>query len=124
KMNRMQRMPISTGIIMSLAVFIISCSNHTDQSRSNHSNASRNTKNTAEIVVTSDTLAVSQSKYLGNIIGNPYNIPANFDDYWNQVTPENAGKWGALEPSRGNWNWGPLDQIYNYAQSLGLIFKE
>ena len=35
-------------------------------------------------------LTHNKTKYVGNVIGNGFNIPANFDDYWNQVTPENA----------------------------------
>src|SRR5262245_33697065 len=58
-------------------------------------------------------IAVGKSKFLGNIInGNP---PSNFSTYWNQVTPENAGKWGSVEPTRDVMNWGQLDTIYNYA---------
>lgn len=66
-------------------------------------------------------IAVGKSKFLGNIInGNP---PSNFSTYWNQVTPENAGKWGSVEPTRGVFNWGPLDVVYNYAQQQGYPFK-
>lgn len=125
-MNRIQHTPVWTGIIMLLAVFVTSCSNSMNLTRTKDFEASPNTNKPAETVaiVSPHSLAGSNSKFLGNIIGYPSNIPANFDDYWSQVTPENAGKWGALEPSHGNWNWGPLDQIYNYAQSHGIIFKE
>jgi endo-1,4-beta-xylanase len=44
--------------------------------------------------------------------------------YWNQITPENEGKWGSVEPTQGSFNWGPLDAIHNYAQSNNIIFKE
>jgi endo-1,4-beta-xylanase len=54
-------------------------------------------------------------KFLGNIISTE--IPASFSTYWNQVTPENAGKWGSVEASRNVMNWSTLDQIYNYANA-------
>jgi hypothetical protein len=39
-------------------------------------------------------LAEGKCKFLGNIIAS--SVPTNFNDYWNQVTPENAGKWGSV----------------------------
>ncbi|WP_160677195.1 endo-1,4-beta-xylanase [Clostridium sp. C8-1-8] len=65
--------------------------------------------------------AMSHSKFLGNIIS--YNIPSNFDTYWNQVTPENATKWGSVEANRGNMNWSGADLAYNYAKSKNFQFK-
>ena len=37
-------------------------------------------------------IAAEKCKFLGNVIAG-YS-PPDFLDYWNQVTPENAGKWG------------------------------
>lgn len=64
---------------------------------------------------------VSSEKFLGNIIAN--NVPSNFKNYWNQVTPENATKWGSVESSRNNMNWGAADTCYNYANKNGYPFK-
>ncbi|WP_433937723.1 endo-1,4-beta-xylanase [Sorangium cellulosum] len=47
-----------------------------------------------------------------------------FARYWNQITPENEGKWGSVESSRGNKNWAALDRIYNYAKANNVIFKQ
>ena len=69
-------------------------------------------------------IAQGQGKFIGNIVGNPNSIPSNFGTYWNQVTPENAGKWSLLEPTQGQWNWGPLQTVYNYAQSRGIPFRQ
>jgi len=66
-------------------------------------------------------LAEGQIKFLGNALGNE--LYRNFDDYWNQVTPGNAGKWGSVEYSRDSYNWTQLDKIYTYANRYGLIFK-
>jgi endo-1,4-beta-xylanase len=60
-------------------------------------------------------------KFLGNVINNE--IPASFPVYWNQVTPENAGKWGSVEATRDIMNWNTLDQIYFYANGNGYPVK-
>lgn len=64
---------------------------------------------------------VSQSKFLGNVWSPPQ--IQDFTRYWDQVTPENAGKWGPMEPTRGQVNWGPLDQAYSLAKDNGLPFR-
>lgn len=60
-------------------------------------------------------------KFLGNVIGNE--IPASFPVYWNQVTPENAGKWESVEATRDVMNWNALDEIYAYANGNGYPVK-
>ena len=40
-------------------------------------------------------MAAGKAKFVGNVTGN--SVPANFGTYWNQVTPENATKWGSVE---------------------------
>ncbi len=69
-------------------------------------------------------LAAGQNKFFGNIIGS--NIPWNFNTYWNQVTPENAGKWGSVAASKdtNSWNWSDLMMTYDYAVSNGFPFKD
>ncbi|MCL1943871.1 MAG: endo-1,4-beta-xylanase [Candidatus Azobacteroides sp.] len=66
-------------------------------------------------------LAEKHEKFLGNIV--PNDIPAFFDLYWNQITPENSGKWASVEPWRGNMTWTALDKAYNYAKKNGYKFK-
>ncbi len=61
------------------------------------------------------------SKFLGNIIAG--SVPSSYGTYWNQVTPENSTKWGAVEGNRNSMNWGQADMAYNYAQSKGYPFK-
>jgi endo-1,4-beta-xylanase len=41
------------------------------------------------------------------------------DREFNMVTPENEMKWDATEPSRGNFNFGPADQIVAHATAHG-----
>ena len=66
-------------------------------------------------------IAAGKSKYLGSITGN--SVPANFTTYWNQVTPENATKWGSVEGTRNSMNWAAADAAYNWAQQNGYPFK-
>jgi len=66
-------------------------------------------------------------KFVGNIsTGN--SVDTNgfvFADHWDQITPENAGKWGSVQRTAGSaFNWGPLDAIYDYTEQHGIVFKE
>lgn len=65
-------------------------------------------------------LAKGKSKFLGSSIAISR---SDFASYWNQVTPENAGKWGSVEGSQGSFNWTPLDDIYNYAITNSFSYK-
>lgn len=66
-------------------------------------------------------LAEGQDKFLGNILGSE--LYRNFDDYWTQVTPENAGKWGSVEWGQDSYDWSELDLINTFAKKYGLTFK-
>ncbi|MEM6783854.1 MAG: endo-1,4-beta-xylanase [Bacteroidota bacterium] len=43
--------------------------------------------------------------------------------YWNQVTPENAGKWGSVEGTRDVMDWRELDIAYALAKDNGNPFR-
>ena len=62
-------------------------------------------------------------KFVGNITTNGA-VRDGFAKYWNQITPENEGKWGSVQPSQGTFNWSSLDKIYAYAQSNNVVFKQ
>lgn len=62
-----------------------------------------------------------ETKFLGNIWA-PAQI-LDFTRHWDQVTPENAGKWGPMEPTRGEVNWAPLDSAYALAKGNGFPFR-
>lgn len=66
-------------------------------------------------------MAAGKAKFVGNVTGN--SVPANFGTYWNQVTPENASKWGSVEGTRNQMNWAGVDAAYNWAQTNGYKFK-
>jgi arabinoxylan arabinofuranohydrolase len=61
--------------------------------------------------------------FVGNITTNG-SVRSDFIQYWNQITPENEGKWGSVEPNRDQYNWSGLDAAYNYAQQHNIPFKQ
>jgi endo-1,4-beta-xylanase len=67
-------------------------------------------------------IANDKCKFLGNVIEG--SVPANFATYWNQVTPENSGKWGSVEATRDDPQWAGLDVAYNYAKNNSFPFKQ
>lgn len=60
-------------------------------------------------------------KFLGNIYSSTQ--LTDFTSYWQQVTPENAGKWGSVEALRDVMNWSELDAAYALAKDNDLPFK-
>lgn len=66
-------------------------------------------------------LASGSSKFLGCAYSNAQ--APNFAAYWNQITPENAGKWGSVEGARDVMNWGGLDAAYNFAKGNSFPFR-
>jgi len=66
-------------------------------------------------------LAEGHDKFLGCCT--PSDIPDTFEEYWNQVTPENASKWGSVEGSRDACNWDNLDEIYDFAEDCDFPFR-
>lgn len=60
--------------------------------------------------------------FVGNITTNG-SVRSDFMQYWDQITPENEGKWGSVEGTRDRYNWGPLDAIYDFARANGIPVK-
>lgn len=66
-------------------------------------------------------------KFVGNITtGNSVDTGGmKFSKYWDQLTPENAGKWGSIQRSAsGDFNWSTMDAFYEYAETNHIIFKQ
>jgi endo-1,4-beta-xylanase len=73
-------------------------------------------------------------QFIGNIWGenhtNPNSPPPNFDMYWNQLTPENAGKWRQIEPEGGKHGdeefpgLPRLQMMYDYAKDHDMPFRQ
>jgi endo-1,4-beta-xylanase len=68
-------------------------------------------------------LAIGQGKFLGNADDSP---DSNYINYWTQITPGNAGKWGSVGISEdtAQWDWSGLDRVYNFALNHHLVLKD
>ncbi|MEU9982259.1 non-reducing end alpha-L-arabinofuranosidase family hydrolase [Streptomyces sp. NPDC050856] len=69
------------------------------------------------------THAAPSGRYFGTAVaagrlGDP-TYTAIADREFNMITPENEMKWDAIEPSRGNFQFGPADKIVNRAMARG-----
>ncbi len=79
----------------------------------------------------------NKCKFLGNITTSynwteycdpqggdkPSGSDAIYSNLWDQVTCENATKWGSVHKGWGNFNWTNADRTYNYCKEKGIIFK-
>jgi endo-1,4-beta-xylanase len=74
------------------------------------------------MIISTVSFAQQETKFLGNI----YNgIPDPlFNKYWNQVTPENAGKWGSVEVVRDKMSWSSLDLMFKIAKENNMPVKQ
>ena len=61
--------------------------------------------------------------FVGNITTNGA-VRSDFLQYWDQITPENEGKWGSVEATRDVYNWSGLDRAYNFAMANNIPFKQ
>jgi GH35 family endo-1,4-beta-xylanase len=71
---------------------------------------------------TDPPIATGNAKYLG-AAWSPGTASLNFANYWNQITPENGGKWGTVEGTRDVMNWAQADEAYALAKGHGFKFK-
>jgi endo-1,4-beta-xylanase len=62
-------------------------------------------------------------KFVGNI-DTRGQMRSDFSMFWDQVSPENAGKWGSVEGTRDSMNWRGLDAIHDYAKQHNIPFKQ
>ncbi|MCZ4101729.1 1,4-beta-xylanase [Streptomyces sp. So13.3] len=69
------------------------------------------------------TQAAPSGRYFGTAVAagrlGDSTYAAIADREFNMITPENEMKWDAIEPSRGNFTFGPADQIVNHATAHG-----
>jgi endo-1,4-beta-xylanase len=64
------------------------------------------------------------ARFVGNI-DTRRTIPTDFSKYWDQFTPETAGRWTAVQSvGKDTFNWTALDAMYKYTEENNIIFKE
>ena len=67
--------------------------------------------------------AAQSSRYFGTAVAagrlGDSTYSGILDREFNMITPENEMKWDTTEPSRGNFNFGPADQIVAHAAAHG-----
>lgn len=68
------------------------------------------------------TVTVNQVPFFGTAPGGPEDY-THLLDHFDQLTPENAGKWGSVEATRDVMNWTDLDTAYEFAKNNGIAFK-
>jgi GH35 family endo-1,4-beta-xylanase len=61
--------------------------------------------------------------FVGNITTNGA-VRSDFLQFWDQITPENEGKWASVEATRDVYNWSGLDRAYNFAMANNIPFKQ
>jgi GH35 family endo-1,4-beta-xylanase len=66
-------------------------------------------------------LADGHIKFFGGIYSELQK--ANLENYFNQVTPENASKWGSVEGTRDVMNWTEVDAAHALAKQNGYVFR-
>lgn len=75
-----------------------------------------------EATASTSVLVAVGDRYVGTAVRGAADY-ATLLDYFDQITPENAGKWGSVEATRDVMSWGPLDEAYDFAQDNGLPFR-
>jgi endo-1,4-beta-xylanase len=45
------------------------------------------------------------------------------ENYFNQITPENGGKWGSVEATRDEYDWTAVDEALELAEANGFPFR-
>ena len=130
------------AILVLISLFLFGCSSsgsndsaNTDAGDSNDSSENGETDDTGnedtDSSMDSNDNACSVSArvgtndvpYVGNIFRPSTPNDERFHALWNQVTPENAGKWLDVEPNRDQMNWTVLDAAVNFASSYSYTFK-
>ncbi len=75
------------------------------------------------LCVASARLSTDDIPYVGNIFRDSTPSDERFHGLWNQVTPENVGKWFNVEASRDVMSWEELDAAVNFSRDFNYPFK-
>jgi GH35 family endo-1,4-beta-xylanase len=72
-------------------------------------------------VLLNPLIAAGKSIFLGCAWS--YKQAPYFASYWNQLSPENASKWGSVEYNRDIMNWTVLDSAYRVSRKYHMPIK-
>ncbi len=61
-------------------------------------------------------------KFVGNITTR-FAVRDDLVEYWDQLSPENEGKWGNIERQRDVMTWERMDAVRDYAREHGIPYK-
>lgn len=75
-----------------------------------------------EASATASTLVAIQNRFLGSAPSSDPEFETMLPSF-NQLTPENAGKWGNVEATRDQYDWSELDKAYNFSLENEIPFK-
>lgn len=127
---RRQKAPDSAykAILVSAALFVMASACSSSDSSSTNSQPITFTGTSQEhsrdcAAVTMLAPEQSNVRYVGNIWREEVDGDAEFTQLWNQVTPENAGKWGEVEPAQDSMQWERLDAAIAFAQNNDIPHK-
>jgi len=73
--------------------------------------------------ITSARLSTEDIPYVGNLFRPSTPSDERFHSLWNQVTPENAGKWFNVEARRDEMSWEALDAAVSFSSDFNYDFK-
>ncbi|WP_019602342.1 endo-1,4-beta-xylanase [Teredinibacter turnerae] len=62
------------------------------------------------------------ARFLGSAASSDKSFAA-MSPYFQQLTPENAGKWGSVEAVRDVMDWSGMDKAYTYSREKGIPMK-
>ncbi|WP_445928850.1 endo-1,4-beta-xylanase [Marinimicrobium sp. C2-29] len=93
-------------------------SSSSSEESSSSSSSSEESSSSSESSSSNDTSVT----FVGNITTRGQ-VRDDFMQYWDQITPENEGKWGSVEGTRDQYDWGPLDDIYDFARANDIPVK-
>ena len=105
-------------LLSSLAMLALACEGGSEDAQPSSPAAQL-----APSIVAAEAGTRVRAKFVGNITTRGQ-VPADFATYWDQITPENEGKWGSVEATRNQMNWAGLDRAYAYAKARGIPFKQ
>lgn len=92
-------------------------------SSSSSSSSASSSSTSSSASSTGQAAGLNHAFYVGNI-SHGGKFGADFKQYWNQMAPENEGRWAVVESMRNQNNWSALDKTYNYAKQNGLLFLQ